>query len=180
MSTVWIYSIAGKSTYYIKIVDDWLLFLELSIFLLLNFCLFLGTESAREGSLSSKIETKNTNTIERESSMPISSILVKKSMEENKNNNKSTEENKNFSNPSEHRQISRERVDKGNFFQKQYFLEKIWTVLPTSLNVSLRKYGSRHTFGKQIKRKERFSSNTIFKNSLKIWQKKVSTVVSYE
>ena len=89
--------------------------MELSIFLLLSFCLFLGTESAREGSLNSKIEAKNTNTIERESSMPISSILVKKSMEENKNNNKSTEENKNFSKPSEHRQISRERVDKGIF-----------------------------------------------------------------
>ena len=85
---------------------------------MLSLCLFLGTESAREGSLSSKSEAKNTNTIERESSMPISSILVKKSMEENKNNNKSTEENKNFSKPSEHRQISRERVDKGIFFSK--------------------------------------------------------------
>ena len=40
------------------------------------------------------------------------------------NNNKSTEENKNFSKPSEHRQISRERVDKGNFFQNNIFEKK--------------------------------------------------------
>jgi len=93
-------------------------------------CIILYSSGSTRGrSVSPKAEIKTTKLLSRESSMPVSSLLVKKSMEENNNKTasslKKSEENKikdreeetglavnKTKSPSQRRPISRERVDK--------------------------------------------------------------------